>query len=474
MNKMRLIILLAGALLCAPAFTACQDDPEPVKQEEPESPSEEDPKIPDEPEKSWFDLPEEERWPIRWFFEDEDVCHGPGEYEFRVPTSGDEFTFWFPDCGQILKWVDFDGLVQLNYYEDTPVDNYAWNGASYKIVDENCVKIIIDPNGYSVPHRYVFSFHNCTDGGIARFIFHQDAGDGHCDGRPDGGRLLWISADEPLTTYHTTMEFLKDYRTLEIYPERTAKEFAIRCLNADNLIIKSLKYAKEPVRVVDSARAECRGSVSEIRNDSLICSLGKNDGNELKIYSLRILSGDGRTTEICIRQRYDETSFDKGRIYPYDPEWTVVEDGSRWTGGSTDNGVFRIQAKGDTLTISQTKIYKFITVEGALVNGKFCPKYDDHIYWGDFSDFDSGMFLDGAVSYSHHKTWDTLSLAFSPNYTGRERVMVLKIKYDVHPNKSLIYFISDSGFKYKFDPRSFLTGYDRFTFVQPPMNPSGK
>ncbi len=28
MNK--LTILLAGALLCAPAFTACQDDPEPT------------------------------------------------------------------------------------------------------------------------------------------------------------------------------------------------------------------------------------------------------------------------------------------------------------------------------------------------------------------------------------------------------------------------------------------------------------
>ena len=479
MRTINVFIIMAGALMCAPAFTACQDDPEPVNQEKPESPSEEDPEIPDEPEKSWFDLPEEERWPIRWFFEDEDVCHGPGEYEFRVPTSGDEFTFWFPDCGQILKWMDLDGVVELNYYGKAPVENYRWNEASYKIIDENCVKIMIAPNGYPVPHKYVFSFHNRTDGGIVRFIFHQDAAESLTADSDDGNYLFWNFGDEHLISYHrwyvnnNANDYFNKYYldALVFYPDQEGGTFAFKCLNGENLEIKSLIYWESGgkdihIEIKDPKRIEHEQNVFKIRSDSLVVELTRNDKSLSTFYLVEVSSGN-KKTKFTIRQRWKGV-YDKGKIYPYDPEWTVVEDGSRWTGGSTDNGVFRIPAEGDTITVKSTGLYNKILVDMAYVDGRACPNYTDDYYFGYPDDYDSAGVLGGVISYKH-KNWDSVEFGILPNYTGHERVVKVKVSYDVFPIKSVVYSVGDF-----FNPISYLFGYDYMIFVQPPINPSGK
>lgn len=421
---------------------------------------------------------------------DDETLRGPGEYEFQVPASGDKFTFWFPDCGQFLKWVDFDGLVQLNCFEYIPVNESVWENINYEIVDDNCVKISIGINGYSIPRKYALSFHNRLDGGIVRFIFHQDAGDGHLDGKVDERPLYWMSDDEYLIAY--CIRYVNGYDNyFEIYPECHTKEFAIKCRNADNLLIESLEYiddqskqlsefnhddiwtdsfelSGESVPITDSGLVEWAGSVFEIRNDSLICNLCKNNGNDLKIYNLHILSDDGRSTRISIRQRYDETSFDKGRIYPYDPEWAVLETGTRWTGGISNGGVFRIPAEGDTLTIESTGLYTLALVADGLVNEEKFGAPHIKVFTGSYYDYDSHELLCGAITH-RHKTWSTISFGFVANHTRHERVISVRVRYDAFPNKSIVCTTPELLW-----PKTFLTGLDRFIFVQPPLKESGK
>lgn len=476
MKTYRILELLAGALLCASAFWGCSDEPdipEIVEPENPENPGTDDPPI---SEKSWFDLPEEERWPIRWFFGDEEVCHGPGEYEFQVPTEGKDFTFWFPDCDQSLRWVDFDGIVQLIFNRVRPVNDYIWNGVDYNVIDNNCMKISIPTNKYPRPHRYVFSFHTISGGGIARFVFNQDAAESLTADGDDGKYLFWNPGDENLISY-LRYYFDDDYynkyydESLVLYPEQDGGTFAFQCLNGEDLEIKSLIYWEPGVKdrhieIKDPKRIEHEQNVFKIRNDSLVIELTRNDKSLLKSYLVEV-SSENKKSRFTIQQRW-EGVWDKGKIYPYDPEWTVVEDGSRWTGGSTDNGVFRIPARGDTITVRSTGLYNQILVGMVSINGEACPNYTDNIFLGYPYDYDSAGALGGVISYKH-KNWDSVEFGILPNYTGHERVVKVKVSYDVFPIKSVVYSVGDF-----FNPISYLSGYDYMIFVQPPINPSGK
>ena len=130
--------------------------------------------------------------------------------------------------------------------------------------------------------------------------------------------------------------------------------------------------------------------------------------------------------------------------------------------------MFRIPAEGDTITVKSTGLYNKILVDMAYVDGRACPNYTDDYYFGYPDDYDSAGVLGGVISYKH-KNWDSVEFGILPNYTGHERVVKVKVSYDVHPSRSIVYSV-EIGFTVK----SYLFGYDYMIFVQPPINPSGK
>ncbi len=460
MNK--LIIMLVGALLCAPAFTACQDDPEPVTPEtpvDPESPPDEKPEFPDGIEKSWFDQPEEDRWLMRWMLGDDEAMRGPGEYEFQVPASGDEFTFWFPDCDQFLRWADLDGVVQLNMDGSSPLDPYACHGVEYIIVDDNCVQLTVQPNGYSFPRRFALCFHSKRGGGIVRYVFNQDAGDGSSDGYGDGKVLYWRSGSEPIIHYSPDFS---GYEYLEILPENDTEQIALHCMNADNLEIESLTDIKwNSIGNLSINKAVCPEMTVTTKNDSLLIDLTPNFTKSYRSYILTVKSGDKKVL-FRIYQRYKD-SPDKGKIYPYDPKWLLVDDGTVWTGGISNDGVFRISGRGDSVTVKSLN-YGALLGLSVKVNEK-TYRTTTYILTGKWSDWDTPVL--GNAASLHHYVWEVnkMDFKFIMNMTGRERVIEVHVMYMVAPQSiSNWYSIMDPAFGF----------IERFIFVQPPWNPDTK
>ncbi len=468
---------MVGALLCAPAFTACQDDPEPTggNVAGKDDPAGNGGGQSTDWDKSWFDQPEENRRLMRWMLGDDDTLRGPGEYEFHVPAGGNDFTFWFPDCDQSLRWVDFDGIVQLIANRTNPVTEYVWNGVDYNVIDESCIRISIPPDRYSRPHRYVFSFHALWGGGIVRFVFNQDAAEDVATDSDNGKYLFWNPGDENLISYHRYYyddDYYNKYydEALAFYPEQDGGTFAFQCLNGEDLEIKSLacleRYGTpKQIGIADSKQVSCGRNLFRINKDSLVCELDRNDGDWDMTYLIEVASGN-KKTKFYVGQR--GSGNDKGKIYPYAPEWTAVEDGRRWTGGLTNDGVFRIPAEGNTITVKSTGLYNEILVDMVYVNGEACPNYTDNIFLGYPDDYDSAGTLGGVISYKH-KNWDSVEFGIQPNYTEHERVITVRINYDVLIKKTVVYWMGEV-----FNPSSFIGGYDKIIFVQPPKNPTDK
>lgn len=354
MNK--LTLLLVGALLCAPTFTACEDDPEPdggvVTGSD--DPSENEGGESTDWYRSWFEQPEEDQWMLRWMLGDDTTLRGPGEYEFQVPASGDEFTFWFPDCDTELEYADFDGIItrgtNVNCYENVIYTN----------VGENGVDIRFNQNPMETEGRYAFHYRN-SKGARVSFLFIQDEASGLEHG--NAGPLRWLSDD-----CRVFLSKSASGTVLEIYPENGRSEFSVKCLNADHLKITSVKTPGGETLPTDGTTVECGGASFSVTGDTVLFRIGENTSDSLKKFELTVASGD-QSTKFVITQSYFGYMEDSWRVFLNPPELMLVNDGSRWT----EPRVFKVDPEGGIydfriLNYCAFSLYKYI------INGKYCQQ----------------------------------------------------------------------------------------------------
>lgn len=454
---------MVGALLSVPTFWACEDRDEPI----PEVVIPEEPAVPEPMDyDSWFDLPAEERWGIRWMLGDDMTMRGPGEYEFNVGAEGDEFTFWFPDCDFSLIWADFDGIVQyekddlLNsyyYHYGIMVDPDLCQGVVLEKADDNCVRFTVKPNEYSVSRRYVLCFHSKNGKGIVRFVFNQAQGSGAADGIDNGAELCWKSGSESFICwpedwiYEENLDVRSDCRRISVFPSASGATFAVKCLNSENLTISS---TKDELRD-NPHRVEYKGISVTTRNDSLYFNLPPNTSGDKKKLLFKVSDGT-RAMNFCICQRYEGYKW-QDRIYPADPEWELVNDGSRWTGGITPNYAIRVPPRGCVMTIRPVRhdivLAKTVEVDGT----SYKSKNKMFISWDSWDIPVS----DTVAGVHHHDSWAAIDCIFTMNISGRERVVKVNVEFWSNVYDDLIggWLISD------------LAACGQIIFVQPPYQP---
>ncbi len=455
MKNLCLIQYLVGALLCALTIVACSDDSfegVSVPTEEPEASEQED--VVDNSYSSWFDQNEEDRWGIRWLLGDDMTFRGPGEYEFDVPAGGDEFTFWFPDCNSILKWAEFDGVIQYNdiIYNLKPYD-IVCNDVVYEVADDNCLRINIKPNAYNENRRFAFSINSKDGRGTVRFVFNQSAGDGSADPSSQSQYLYWKSEEQSMFFFPT----FPANNYIRIFPESTGDDFVIKCMNADDIkIYKFRSPDQSDEEVVDSYALDYDGFSVNIQDCYVRFKLSPNNSGANKVYRLSITDGT-RVADFYINHRFVGHP-DQKKVYPADPEWELVNDGTRWTGGITNDGVFKVRGEGgDTLTIRTTNYY-FIRCAYIQINRTYYEKSSDALYTGGFDFFDIPIGKNSAGVY--HQGIDAIDVVFSPNTDDCERVIKVMVSYHWNPKTV------GAGHNAVFS--SAISGYNQFVFLQAP------
>jgi len=429
------ITLLVGALLCAPAFTACEDDPEPVV-DPPEEPAAGDDTDPTQSYRSWFDLPEEDRWMLRWMLGDDTTLRGPGEYEFQVPASGDEFTFWFPDCDIELLYADLMGLI---YYDDN--SKKLQNEVEYTIVDNNKVKIKIGANPLDCPRKMVFVFFN-TRGARASYIFRQEESSAL---RP-GETLFWKSPD-----CRFFASGRKESPVYTAYLPHSATEFRLECLN---------------VTMLGSIEAEGNdGAELSIDGNVLTVKLGENISDDRRKYHLTVFVGNASTRFdiVQLNEGYKGTEgyrepIPVGEMFMNMPELMFAGANATWKGPA----VFELSPYGGELDICILN-YPCISSEYAIVNG---TKGNLNTGWDDGYFIIGGWFHEilGTISKKTYEFWihdlfesyftkNHEELKISPNYTNEEKVIEVIFSYMS---------------KFSWDDDKYVS----LIFIQPPINRS--
>lgn len=452
MKKYKIILSLVGALLCAPAFTACQDDPEPTggNVAGKDDPAGNGGGQSTDWYKSWFEQPEEEQWMLRWM-QDDGILRPPGEYTYRIPADGGSFSFWFPDCDARLEYADFNGV----FATEKNVNGYE--NIIYTKVGENGINIRLNRNPLKTEVRYSFHYFN-TKGARVSFMFVQD-------GAPEedivlNGQLIWHSDKSKVYLSGSTNDII-----YEIYPESGRSEFSIRCLNADGLRITSVKTSEGDIFSTDGTVAECGDATVSIVDDAILFSIGENTSDSLKNFELTVASGD-ESSKFVVTQScsgYVDESW-RGILEP--PQLMLVNDGSRWT----EPRVFKVDPEGAVYDFRILNYYNF-KLHRYYINGSYCPPN-----WGGsgvsvivdgwapmtenaitckmpqtvFNDNDDGDNDDS--DFYNNKDYESFKIF--PNYTNTERVMEAVMMY------SKTYF-GNCKFLY-------------LTFVQPPLKESGK
>lgn len=443
-------VAIVGALMCVPAFIGCSDG----VMEEVEDPNlPEDPVGPDQGHngldtiayKSWFDLPEEERMRLWWMLGDDVTVRGPGEYEFNVPAEGEEFTFWFPTCNQIIRWAEFDGVVHSNDvdWNCIPLD-FIRHGVKFDVQEPNCIRLTIEPDAYAMPHKYVVCVHDFQGDGIVRLTFNQDAGEVRTGSVEEEKYLYWKSDS------HRLFYFTSNNGTpLSMYVPSHGGSFGLKCLNGGNLRISDSNLKPEEVT---GELVEKNGIRVKAKNDSILFEIPRNATGKKNGVGLWVSDGK-RKSKILVYQMFEGYKYDR-EVSHYYPEWELVNDGTRWTGGIAGHPM-KVSPMGDTLSIKSLN-YEVVFAEHLTVDDKTYRRTGNTIVLG-WSSWDFPV-LEGAAGVRHHNSRDGIDCVFAPNLTGLERVVRVTVEY------SGPFFVGMSSTPFF----AALNAHHQFIFVQPP------
>ena len=202
-------------------------------------------------------------------------------------------------------------------------------------------------------------------------------------------------------------------------------------------------------------RVEYKGISVTTRNDSLYFYLPPNTSGDKKNLLFKVSDGT-RNMNFYIRQRYEGYKW-QDRIYPSDPEWELVNDGTRWIGGTTPNYAIRVSPRGGVMTIRPVRhdivLARTVEVDGA----SYKSKNKEFISWDSWDIPVS----DTVAGVHHHDSWAAIDCIFTMNISGRERVVKVNVEFWSNVYDDLIGWYGGS----------YLLAYSQIVFVQPPYQP---
>ena len=382
-------IYMLCTLICVQGIVACGDDPEPVVEPEPDTPDTPDPVITEW--HSWFDTAGEYKWPIFWAYDDDpSYIYGPGKYEFNVPSTGTDFSFFFPLGSNRSMWMNFNEMFYF-YNPQTP-NSAALASFLYGVKfkgSKSSYSFEFSANHTDEKRELTVCFRNGYYGSIS-YLFVQDAGNTNI--KTNEGSMAWKSE-----------RHLIDAKKRKTLCHSDGEKFSMRCINYDNLEIESLTVNNEAVDITDRHYVKSGESTFSTENDILTFDIAKNDSGIQLDYKISVRSA-GQEYYLTVQQPADShttTEFCERR----DPVWTM-DDGTTWTGSK----VFKIPYEGAEFEITNTNYSIYSRLE-ILMNGEANP------FLGPISNF---MYVEGGKN-------EPIKIKIFRNYFNEEHVFEVKM-----------------------------------------------